>query len=164
MLQSLCKAAVGILLWTILVVGLNRLVLRVDMPEQSGSDPFSFLGILTADLMLLLVCVFYAVMGWKQKTYALLPDGIQVHSGVLSRNVTLLPYGEIRRLEVKDQGLCRLFGTVKLRFGNQPKDDSVTNPGVERQEFSFVLAPGEAAVLMGQLEEKCGASAAEATE
>lgn len=117
--HSLCKAVAGILIWTAVVVILRLLVLQVEPPETSNTDPFSFLGVLSVDALLLLISVLYSIIGWRKRTIQLNETAVSVSSGVISSSYVTLPFSDLKRLEYTDKGLCKLFGTGKIRFSNQ---------------------------------------------
>lgn len=151
--HSLCKAVAGILIWTAVVVILRLLVLQVEPPETSNTDPFSFLGVLSVDALLLLISVLYSIIGWRKKTIQLKETAVSVSSGVISSSYVTLPFSDLKRLEYTEKGLCKLFGTGKVRFSNQPRDDSQTEPGVVRQDFTFLFKKADATALFHQIEQ-----------
>lgn len=152
-LHSVCKAVAGILIWTVVVVGLRLLVLQVEPPETANTDPFSFLGILSVDGLLLFISLLYAFVGWRKKTVQIKDRAIYVSSGVLSNSYDTLPFSTIKRLEFSEKGLCALFGAARVRFSNQPKDDSQTDPGMVRQDFTFLFKKEEALAFYRQLQQ-----------
>ena len=148
---GLGKAAAGILIWSVGAAGLNYLVQQVEPPAGANADPFSFLGILTLDSLLLLLSIFYAVVGWRKKTLQLKETAVWVASGVLTSNFAQIPFSSLQRLEYSEKRLYRLFGVIRVTFGNQPKDPAQTDPGAVRQEFSFFFKKEDGLALYRRL-------------
>ena len=151
--HSLCRATAGILIWTVVVAVLRMLVLQVEPPETPGTDPFPFLGIFYLDALLFLISVFYSIVGWRKKTVQIKQNCVCVTSGVISNSYASLAFSELKRVEYSEKGLCKLFGTARVRFSNQPKDDSLTDPGVVRQDFTFLFKKEAASLLYRRLEQ-----------
>jgi putative membrane protein len=88
-------------------------VLVLSRGFEGGLSSLITLGL---TLVVMLIAGFFGALDWWFFRYALTPENLLVHSGVISKQERTVPYQRIQTVDLEEAPLDRLLGVAKMRI------------------------------------------------
>jgi putative membrane protein len=103
---------------TALVRNIRGLIIPIGVLLLSRGFEGGLSSLITLGLTLLVMVIagLFGVLDWWFFRYALTPENLLVHSGVISKQERTVPYQRIQTVDLEEAPLDRLLGVAKMRI------------------------------------------------
>lgn len=119
------------LVFVVLLIGLFFLIdrkLNEDMPEYTT-------WIYVLFIVLFALIVFYKILGFSRRKYALREKDISYKSGVITKTMTTVPFSRIQHVEIDEGPISRYFGLASLSvYTAGDSSDDLDISGIKKEE------------------------------
>ena len=100
--------------------------------------------------VLLIICIFFARLGFKKKGFAFRNHDVLFRSGIISTDTIVIPYNRVQHVALHEGFISRIFNLAKIEiFTAGGNSSDIEIPGIAKEEAENIKQ-----LLMGKIQKQ----------